>query len=115
MSPTPKVEECPVSPGEDPHVPAGPRAVRARAGLLEGSSLAGRFHQGPSSLPQVLFSHHSCPTTEVWKQGNFHSTGNANVLSNEVATQEEAAFSLCLPGIGMVPIPPASYTDHFIL
>lgn len=73
-----------------------------------------RFYQGPS-LPQVLFSHHSCPTTEVWKQGTFHSTGDAKVLSNEVATWEETAFSLCWPGIGIVPIAPASYTDHLIL
>lgn len=89
MSPTPKVVECPVSPGEDPHVPAGTRVVRARAGMLEGGSLMGRFYQGPSSLPQVVFSHHSCPTREVWNQGTFCSTRNANVLSNEVATRRK--------------------------
>lgn len=114
MSPTPEVDECPVSPGEDPHVPAGARAVRARAGLLEGSSLMGRFYQGLLPAPGSL-QPSQLPTTEAWKQGSFHSTRNANVLANEVATQEEAAFSLCLPGIGMVPIPPASYTNHFIL
>lgn len=89
MSPTPKVVECPVSPGEDPHVPAGTRVVRPRAGMLEGGSLTGRFYQGPSSLPQVVFSHHNCPTREVWKQGTFYSTRNANVLSNEVATKRK--------------------------
>lgn len=54
VSPAPKVVECPVSPGEDPHVPAGTRVVRARAGMLEGGSLTDRFYQGPFPAPGCL-------------------------------------------------------------
>lgn len=79
-------------------MPAGTRAVRARAGLFGGQQPHGQIYQGPS-LPQVLFSHHSRPTTEVWKQGTFHSTGDAKVLSNEVATREERKQPLVFAGL----------------
>lgn len=70
------------------------RACRHKGGEGQGWPFGGPDSHG-QILPGALLPAPGSlrpsqpPTREVWKQGTFYSTGNANVLSNEEATRKK--------------------------